>query len=41
MHDILYLFDSKQVVELMYPNMFYGYFSINLIRSYICLGKTQ
>ena len=26
MHDILYWFDSKQVVELMYPSMFYGYF---------------
>ena len=25
----------KQVIELMYPSMFYGYFPINLIRAYI------
>ena len=41
MHDILYLFDWKQVIELMYPRMFYGHISIILIRSYVCLGKTQ
>ena len=40
MHDILYWFDSKQVFELKYRSMFYGYFPINLIRSYIWLSKS-